>query len=273
MNETSGRLSVIEREAQSTLNSLEIRKHGRVVWTLAVMLSGVGTQHAFAQGGPPLVGDDPETPGPGTWEIDLAVTMSHGPGETDWALPDVDINYGWGDRIQLKFDTPYALTHDHGVSSGLGPSLFGAKWRFVGDSESGFAMSIYPQWMSHLVRSSVDRGLADPGSQWFVPIEMEIKLGEGQLDLEAGRRLESGGPRTWEVGLIGAHDCVRGLECLVELRETGISDQSKTLVNLGTRWKLSSALSLLTSLGHEFGPARADPRNIVLYVGAQVRNR
>src|SRR6185312_6941887 len=80
MNETSGRLSVIEREAQSTLNSLEIRKHGRVVWTLAVMLSGVGTQHAFAQGGPPLVGDDTETPGPGTWEIGLAVTMSHGLG-------------------------------------------------------------------------------------------------------------------------------------------------------------------------------------------------
>ena len=86
------------------------------------------------------------------------------------------------------------------MSSGLGPSLFGAKWRFVGESESGFAMSIYPQWMSHLVRSSVDRGLADPGSQWFVPIEMEIKLGEGQLDLEVGRRLESGGPRTWEEG-------------------------------------------------------------------------
>ena len=86
---------VIEREAQSTLDSLEIRKHGRVVWTLAVMLSGVGTQHAFAQGGPPLVGDDPETRDPVTWEIDLAVTTSHGPGETDWALPDADINYGW----------------------------------------------------------------------------------------------------------------------------------------------------------------------------------
>jgi len=33
-------------------------------------------------------------------------------GVTNWALPDVDINYGWGDRIQLKFDTPYALTQD-----------------------------------------------------------------------------------------------------------------------------------------------------------------
>ena len=95
---------------------MEIRKHGGVVRALAVILSGVGTRHAVAQGGPPLVGDDPETPGAGTWEIDLAVMMSQGTGRTDWALPDVDINYGWGDRIQLKFDTPYALIQDHGVS-------------------------------------------------------------------------------------------------------------------------------------------------------------
>jgi hypothetical protein len=47
----------------------------------------------------------------------------------------------------------------------------------------------------------------------------------------------------------------------------------KTLLNVGTRWRLSSRFSLLTAVGREFGPSRADPQDVELYVGAQIRNR
>lgn len=236
----------------------------------AVAFVAAHTSPILAQGGPPLVGDDPETPGSGHWEINLAVMMSHLPGEADWGLPDVDINYGLGEQIQLKFDTPYALAQGGGARSGLGPSLFGAKWRFLGDDQSGFAMSVYPQWTTHLVRSSVDRGLAQPGSEWFVPIEAGTRLGETKMALEVGPRWQSGQQRTWEAGLIAGRGCAHGVECLVEIRETGISNDSKTLLNLGARWKLTSTISLQGALGHEFAPTRAAPRHILLYAGVKL---
>src|SRR5882757_592772 len=84
-------------------------------------------QSVLAQGGPPLVTDDPDTPGNGHWEINLAAVGSHVPGLSQLALPDADINYGWGDHVQLKVDTPW-LTADksgEGVKSGLGTSEVG----------------------------------------------------------------------------------------------------------------------------------------------------
>src|SRR5690349_18262079 len=59
---------------------------------------------AGAQGGPPLLGDDPETPGPGKWEINIAYTEQRTNEEHLRSLPHVDFNYGLGDhshRYQL----------------------------------------------------------------------------------------------------------------------------------------------------------------------------
>jgi len=49
---------------------------------------------AWAQGGPPMVTDDPDTPGNGNWEINLATSGSHSSGRWEIAAPDADINYG-----------------------------------------------------------------------------------------------------------------------------------------------------------------------------------
>jgi len=42
---------------------------------------------ARAQGGPPMVTDDPDTPGDGHWEINLAAIGAHTPGRFDLAAP------------------------------------------------------------------------------------------------------------------------------------------------------------------------------------------
>ena len=44
------------------------------------MLAGV--IELRGQGGPPMITDDPGTPGPGKWEINLAVAWAHRPAET-----------------------------------------------------------------------------------------------------------------------------------------------------------------------------------------------
>jgi hypothetical protein len=97
---------------------------------------------ARAQAGPPFRTDDPETPGNRHWEINYGFTGDRNPYEGYYQVPDFDINYGLGDRIQLKYELPVAIHelrggvdnggvyHTAGIEGGLGESLLGVKWRF-----------------------------------------------------------------------------------------------------------------------------------------------
>jgi hypothetical protein len=104
---------------------------------------------ARAQGGPPFRTDDPDTPGNLHWEINFGFVGDRNPGSGVYQVPDVDINYGLGDRIQLKYEIPIALAETRPTSStdplspsaqdsmqdgqvigGLGESQPGIKWRF-----------------------------------------------------------------------------------------------------------------------------------------------
>jgi hypothetical protein len=109
---------------------------------------------AHAQGGPPFLTDDPDTPGNKHFEINFGFIGARNPGTGAYQVPDVDMNYGLGDRLQLKYELPIAIeevrsqaaapsgpgsepgTPGH-VIGGLGESLLGIKWRFyerhVGD--------------------------------------------------------------------------------------------------------------------------------------------
>ena len=71
---------------------------------------------ARAQGGPPFITDDPGTPGNKHWEINFGWTADHNPGESYYVLPDIDMNYGWGDRIQLKYELPIAIEETRPLS-------------------------------------------------------------------------------------------------------------------------------------------------------------
>jgi len=61
---------------------------------------------AYAQGGPPFRTDDPETPGNRHWEINFGWIGDRNPEAGAYQVPDFDINYGLGDRIQLKYEIP-----------------------------------------------------------------------------------------------------------------------------------------------------------------------
>ena len=79
-----------------------------------VLFLGSAAQ-VFAQGGPPLLTDDPGTPGNRNWEINIASTHFRSPGEREIEAPLLDINYGLGDRIQLKYELPYLFDSDEGA--------------------------------------------------------------------------------------------------------------------------------------------------------------
>jgi len=48
----------------------------------------------FAQGGPPLLTDDPGTPGRNNWEVNLGYTIDRQPSDNYYETPILDMNYG-----------------------------------------------------------------------------------------------------------------------------------------------------------------------------------
>jgi hypothetical protein len=231
-----------------------------------------------AQGGPPLVTDDPDTPPDGHWEINLAAIGVHSSGQKQLSLPDADINYGWGNHVQLKLDTPWVLSEADGepAKSGLGTTNLGVKWRFVDADRSGFSMSTYPQVLINALPSSYRRGLTAPGQTWLLPLEISTERGGFGFDGELGRYLSTSSlarlqqPDAWVAGFIVSHDCLPKLECLAEFRQTFAPGDAQTLLNFGGQRQLSESLSLLFAAGHEFGPARPDHEQLLFYLGVQV---
>ncbi len=71
----------------------------------AILFSGL----SFAQGGPPLITDDPDPPGDGHWDINTALTLNSTVGAQTYELPHFDVNYGLGDSIQLKWESGVAM--------------------------------------------------------------------------------------------------------------------------------------------------------------------
>jgi hypothetical protein len=239
----------------------------------AAALVAMGPGAARAQGGPPMVTDDPETPGNGKWEINLAALGARSrSGRWEASAPDADINYGWGDRVQLKLDVPWSFVRESGEGwkSGLGTVNAGVKWRFFDGGEEGPSISTYPQYLSVWSKSSKDRGIAAADRQFFLPVEVATKAGEFGLDGEVGRNFVRPGRDEWWVGGIVAHACGAERECMLEAHEVHAPHESHFLLNLGMHWKLTDSLFLLASAGHEFGPRGDDQQGLVFYLGLQL---
>src|SRR5207248_5615322 len=111
------------------------------------MLVAVATRIAFGQGGPPMITDDPGTPGNGKWENNFAIAFEHRPGETAYDVPAIDLNYGVGEHIQLTLQTaPVLLKRSgHGLIGGGGGTEAAAKWRFRDEAMSDVDRSMFPR--------------------------------------------------------------------------------------------------------------------------------
>ena len=88
-----------------------------------------------------------------------------------WGFPLLDINYGVGERIQLKFKIPWILIDEDGqeLASGLGNSELEIKWRFPDEENNVIPISVYPQFTFNSLQRSIDRGIVDDGSEFVLP--------------------------------------------------------------------------------------------------------
>jgi len=225
---------------------------------------------ALGQGGPPLLTDDPDTPGNRHWEINTAITVDHTAAITAYETPIVDLNYGWGNRLQLKFELPWVVQDVSGVHTGgdLGNSLAGVKWRFYEDSKGSFSLSTYPQFGFNNPTDSLRRGLVDSGNLFLLPLELSKKFGPVRGDLEVGYEFNQHQPDGVLAGAVLAREIGR-LELLGETHYGGVitGTPRQAVADLGGRLKLGGPLVLLFMAGHSYTRSS----HFIGYLGLQLQ--
>jgi len=227
-----------------------------------------------AQGGPPMITDDPGTPGNKKWEINLAFAFEHRPGETAADSPAIDLNYGVGEHVQLTLQTaPVVLKRKgHGLTGGLGGTEAAVKWRFLDQQTNGdgIDMSVFPRVIFNLVSSSPRRGLSEEGTRFQVPMQMSKAFGPWHANLEFGPHISRVGPSEWLYGVVGGVEASKRTLLMAELHGTsGMNFTRDTLtVNAGIHHEFSQTLILIVSLGREI--RSPDPLATIGYCGMQL---
>lgn len=246
------------------------RSAGVFVLGLAVVLVPA---RVSAQGGPPLITDDPDTPGPGYWEINISSSLEKSSSEHRWEAPRLDVNYGVGRRIQLKVEAPWLTARETAgpMRSGAGDLTAGVKWRFLGEEGRTLAWSVYPQVEVSTDHSSVAKGLVDGGRQLLLPTEITLELTHVEINGELGREVVQDGPGQWLYGLSTEAGIGRGLELLGEVHgERRSGEPTELVLNAGARQKVSRRAILMLAIGRAVhGLAEERPR-VLVYAGLQL---
>jgi hypothetical protein len=231
---------------------------------------------AGAQGGPPMITDDPGTPGNAQWEINIAATGRRDANGSEGELPLLDINFGVGEHVQLKYEIPWVVVDKEASDSqsGLGNSLVGLKWRFYdAGQEGGWQISTYPQVeFRNPGSSSAQRGLTEDATTLILPFQFQVVLDSIGVNFEVGREFPSRGDDTWIGGVVIGLDWHGRLEGIVELRaeaSESFSDSALAL-NLGLRIAAGARGTLLLSVGRDLYDDREEKASIFGYVGWQL---
>ena len=227
---------------------------------------------AFGQGGPPMITDDPGTPGNGKWENNFAVTFEHRPDETGYEVPEIDLNYGVGEHIQLTLqNAPVLLKRSgHGLIGGLSSIEAAVKWRFLDESTSGFDMSMFPRAIFNIVQSSVRRGLAEDGTRFQMPFEIAKGFGRWHADIEVGPRARTVGRSEWLDGIVCGFDVAKPTMLMAELHDESRMNFSRDVLtlNFGLRHEFTENYILIVSMGHELR-SPDQPTAFIGYFGMQ----
>jgi hypothetical protein len=236
---------------------------------LLVLISG----NARAQAGPPFLTNDPGTPGNANWEINLASMQTIVRGVSSYQVPQIDLNFGVGDRIQLTYEVPYVLQTQTGqaLASGWGNGYPGVKWRFLDQGDEGWQMSMFPQVETGGSLRARQEGIAEGGPRYLLPMEVTKKIGQLDVDFEAGYYVAGHGPKERIFGLVAGRSVTERLELDAEVyddRANGAAPHSTTL-DLGGRYKLRTGMIALFMVGRSVNGLGEGQPEFMGYFGVQ----
>jgi len=203
------------------------------------------------------------------------------------------MNYGWGDRIQLKYELPLAAATDpnNTTRAGLGESLMGIKWRPYehhtagepkSDQNMNFSLGTYPQVSINNPTSAVRRAVVEPGPQYYLPMEATARIGPIGLNGEVGRWIGNHNvPSRWGRGLIVGHEFSERLELYGEIYDLqdanhidGAPKQRVLTLDLGGRQTLDHGghlrLLFMGGRGMQTVTIQNSEPNWIAYLGIQI---
>ncbi|MFY9841689.1 MAG: hypothetical protein ACLP0H_18435 [Terriglobales bacterium] len=228
---------------------------------------------AFAQGGPPYYTNDPGTPGNLNWEINLGYMPFYYSNQSVSHVPDLDINFGVGDRIQLTYETAWLRVQNpfSPTKFGLNQSNPGVKWRFYDAGESGLSISVFPQAFINNPNNAVRRGVTPASQGFLLPFEFAKKIGPIGVDFEVGYQFTHKGPDTWLTGLVLGHDFTKKFEMDMEFYSQGAFHPSayQPTLGIGARYKIHKPVILLLMSGRSLESTQSNQSYFVGYLGLQ----
>ena len=227
----------------------------------------------FAQGGPPYFTNDPGTPGPFNWEINVAYmpflyrdnAVSH--------APDLDINFGIGNRIQLTYENAWLRVQNSGFPAkfGLGQSNPGVKWRFYDAGPDKLQISIFPQFFLNNPNQSVQRGITPPNNAFLMPVEFSKKVGPVHVNFETGYQIVRHDRDAWITGLVVGKELTKRFELNGEFYDQGTFRDfvNQPVLDFGGRYKLHNPIVLLFMAGRGLESSGLSQPHFVGYFGLQ----
>ena len=215
-------------------------------------------------GSPPMVIDDTATPGPGDWEVNVTLEGDLSRDSDTYESPVVDVNYGLGEKVQLKYEVPYAFTRNVQTDEagneetvkarGVADSTVGVKYRFYDNDETNLSLAIYPQieFRSPGARSRENGGVADGGTTWMLPLLLTKDFARASITANAEVEKSTDDPDAHLFAGFGAG--TRFTDKLAMLGEVAgenldSAGEKRLLFDVGFRFKISERHALVAALG------------------------
>ena len=228
--------------------------------------------------GPPLITDDPETPGRGGWEINLSHNIEKTDDEFAMETPLIDINYGLLENDQWKIEFPLLWVDSaaDGGHWGIGDLELGWKYRFLDEKACGHGVmaSIYPQVLAPTGNSRF--GLGGGRTELLLPVEVGRHFFDESLLVyaEAGYNVvfDGSGENAWIYGAAAEWERGEKLKLLFEVGGVAFEqghDPDFAFFNGGFKYELTQHWTLLGSAGRSFREDHSGSPVLMTFLGLQ----
>jgi Putative MetA-pathway of phenol degradation len=209
-------------------------------------------------GAPPMISDDTDTPGAGNLEINSVFDAELSRDRQKYEAPLLDINYGIGDRLQLRYEVPFVIDRnspaggpdrtDHGV----GDSAVGLKYRFYDDDENGLSLGVYPQVRFHTPAAA--RAVSEGGTTVILPLLLTGEFSHASITANLGveKSSQAGGPDYFASFGTGTRlNAKIALMAEIAAQDLRHVQQLRVIFDLGFKVKLGQKQSIMAALGHD----------------------
>ncbi|MDP4221299.1 MAG: hypothetical protein Q8916_06295 [Bacteroidota bacterium] len=236
----------------------------------------------LAQGGPPMLTDDSGVPGDGKWETNFALEYEGSKNDNTRSFPIVDLNYGIGERIQLKAEFTWTAEKGDNLANRFDNITLGFKYRIFDEKKDGVSLSAYPQPIISF--NPEEEGTKSPAFGIFLPIAISKEILDIDVNVQAGYQILAT-QKQWILGICLGHEFGESFNLLAELhttfsRSTTISLTGEdeiffrggTFVNIGSQIKLSETYGILAGIGKDLETSgfSSPNANYYAYVGLQL---